>query len=73
MKTFLIIVMLLAWIILATSILLMSPKWWLWFGIGWASWNNEYWSKKSIEWKLKWIAIVTWIIFVWTILFIPYM
>lgn len=72
MKTLLIVLMFIAWIIFVTSVLLMSPKWWLWTAIGWIAWSDEYWSKKSLEWKLKKIALVTAVIFVILVLILPY-
>jgi hypothetical protein len=52
--------------------LLMSPKWWIWMGIWWMAWWNEYGSKKSLEGKVKKIATIAWIIFVVTSLLLPY-
>lgn len=54
------------------SVLLMSPKWGIGFGLWGSSGSNEYWSKKSVENTLKKVAIVTSIIFMGTILFLPY-
>ena len=59
-------------IIFMWSVLLMSPKWGLGMGIGWMWQSWEYGSKKSLEWKLKYVAIVTSIIFVVAVLFLPY-
>lgn len=61
-----------SWIILIWAIMLMSPKWGLWFWIGWAGWNNEYGSKKSIEYTLKRVALVCAVITVLTFLALPY-
>ena len=73
MRLVLIIAMIILWCIFVACVLMMSPKWWLWLWIGWASASwNEYWSKKSIEWKLKIIAMITWILFVWVCLFLPF-
>ena len=73
MRVALIIALLILWCVFIACVLMMSPKGWLWLWIGWASagWN-EYWSKKSIEWKLKVIAMIVWILFVWICLFLPF-
>ena len=73
MRVALIIALLVLGCVFMACVLMMSPKWWLWLWIGWASagWN-EYWSKKSIEWKLKIIAMIAWILFVWICLFLPF-
>ncbi len=69
---------LLIWLLLITgilfiwSVLLMSPKWWLGFGIGGQAWSNEYGSKKSIETTLKKVALITGIIFVCCACLLPY-
>lgn len=52
--------------------MLMSPKGWLGFWIWWVWWSNEYWSKKSIEYTLKRVALVCAILTVLCFLFIPY-
>jgi preprotein translocase subunit SecG len=72
MRAFLITILILSWIVFAWSVLMMSPKGWLGLWIGWLSWSHEYWSKKSIEWKLKQVAIISGIIFALTTLFLPY-
>lgn len=72
MATILIILMLVSWIILVWSIVLMSPKGWIWLWIWWASGGNEYWSKKSLEWKLKNTAVVCAVIFVICSIILPY-
>lgn len=59
-------------IILTATILLMSPKGGIGFGIGGMNSNNEYGSKKSLEWRLKKIATIVGIIFVVASLFLPY-
>jgi len=51
----------------------MSPKGWLGLWIGWAgNAGSEYGSKKSLEGKLKNIAILAGIIFVISSLILPY-
>lgn len=72
MNTLLILIMILSWVTLITSVLLMSPKWWLWVWLAWwASWE-DYGSKKSIEWWLKKAAIISSAIFFLTVLILPY-
>ncbi len=72
MKTLLIVLMIIVGIIFVTSVLLMSPKWWLGTAIGWIAGSDEYGSKKSLEWKLKKIAIVTSIVFCVLVIILPY-
>lgn len=73
MRTVLIIAMVVLWCIFITSVLLMSPKWGIGLWIWWASaWWNEYWSKKSMEWKLKIVATVSGILFVLACMFLPF-
>ena len=73
MKTALIIAMVVLWCIFMACVLMMSPKGWIWLGIGWASASwNEYWSKKSMEWKLKMAAMISGILFVLACLFLPF-
>ena len=73
MRTALIIAMVVLGCVFMACVLMMSPKWWigLWIGGASAGWN-EYWSKKSIEWKLKIVATVSWILFVLACLFLPF-
>jgi len=71
-STVLIVIMILSWIVFTTSVLLMSPKGGLGMGIGGASGSWDYGSQKSVEWKLKYLAIVTSIIFVATAITLPY-
>ncbi len=72
MNILLIILLILSGIIFVWSVLLMSPKWWLGAAIGWMGGSDEYGSKKSMEWKLKKVAIVSISIFVVTALILPY-
>ena len=74
MKTLLLIGLILDGIIFIASVLLQSPKGGgLGLGLGGASaGGNEYGSKKTMEWKLQKIAIITGIIFVIICLFLPY-
>ena len=73
MKTALIILLVVLWCVFMACVLMMSPKWWIWLWIGGfsAGWN-EYWSKKSIEWKLKLVAMITWFLFVCVCAFMPF-
>jgi len=64
--------MILAGIFFVGSILLMSPKWGIGLGIGGMSGANEYGSKKSLETKLKKVAVVTGVLFVIIALILPY-
>lgn len=72
MRTLLIILMIASWTIFIITVLLMSPKGWLWLGIGWLGNSNEYGSKKSLEGKLKNIAILSGLVFVITSIILPY-
>lgn len=72
LRTIIIIAMIIAGALFIGSVLLMSPKWWLWLGLGWMSNAGEYGSKKTIEWTLKKVALVTSIVFVISALILPY-
>lgn len=74
MKTFLIALLIIDGIVFIASVLLQSPKWGgLGLGIGGASaGGNEYGSKKTMETKLQKVALVTMILFVLGIFFLPY-
>jgi protein translocase SecG subunit len=72
MHILLIIVLILSGIAFVWSVLLMSPKGWLWLGIGWMAWGNEYWSKKTLENKLKRVALISSILFIVSALILPY-
>lgn len=72
MTTLLLIVMLASWVFMSIAILLMAPKWWLGFGLGWMWGNNEYGTKKSIETSLKSAATICAIIFVLSSLVYPF-
>ena len=74
MQTILFFVIVITGAVLTGSVLLMSPKGWLGFGIGGASaGSNEYGSQKSIESTLKTTASVCSIVMVLCILVRPYM
>ena len=73
MKTALIIALVILGCVFMACVLMMSPKWWIWLWIGWFSaWWNEYGSKKSVEWKLKVVAMITGILFVLVCAFMPF-
>ena len=72
MRTFLIVIMILAGIFFVWSVLLMSPKGGIGLGIGGMSGASEYGSKKSLEGKLKIAAIVSGALFVLIALILPY-
>ena len=65
--------MVILWCVFMASVLMMSPKGWIWLWIGgFSAWWNEYGSKKSIEWKLKIVAMVAGILFVGICAFMPF-
>ena len=72
MRTLLIIVLIAAWIAFIGSVLLMSPKGGLGLGIGWMAGGNEYGSKKTLENKLKKVALFSGLIFLIASLILPY-
>jgi len=72
MRTLLIIVLILAWITFIGSVLLMSPKGWLGLWIGWMAGGNEYGSKKTLENKLKKVAVASGVAFLIVSLILPY-
>lgn len=74
MYTVMLILLILTGIIFIGSVLLQSPKGGgIWMGIGGASaGGNEYGSKKTMEGKLKKIALISGILFVIIVLFLPY-
>ncbi len=56
-----------------TGIMLMSPKWWLGFGVGWVNATNEYGSKKSLEHQIKKVVYIAWGVFLLAVLLYPYL
>ncbi|HMT01261.1 MAG TPA: preprotein translocase subunit SecG [Candidatus Absconditabacterales bacterium] len=72
MRTLLLGAMLFSGVVFMVSVLLMSPKGSIGFGIGGAASTNEYGSKKSIEHRLKRIALVAAIIFGVAVVILPY-
>jgi protein translocase SecG subunit len=72
MRTLLIILLILVGIIFVGSVLLMSPKWGLGAALGWLGGWDEYGSKKSLEWKLKKVALVSACVFIVIALILPF-
>lgn len=72
MRIALTIIMIIAGTLLIWSVLLMSPKGWLWLGLGWISNSGEYGSKKTIEGTLKKVALISSIVFAISALILPY-
>ncbi len=75
MRTVLVALMIIIGIIFVWSVLLQSPKWGgigMWIGWASAGWSNEYWSKKTMEWKLKIISLCCAILFVAIVVVYPY-
>jgi protein translocase SecG subunit len=72
MRIALTIIMIIAGLLLIWSVLLMSPKGWLWLGLWWMSNSGEYGSKKTIEGTLKKVALISSILFAITALILPY-
>ena len=72
MKNILMAVLFISWVVFTISVLLMSPKAWLWAGIGGVSAGGDYGSKKSVEWGLKNAAIISSIIFIGTCIALPF-
>ncbi len=72
MRSFVIIAMVIAGIVFAGSVMLMSPKGGLGVALGGAGSSNEYGSKKSLESTLKTSAIVGLVIFLATAVVLPY-
>ena len=73
MATLLLVIMIISGILFIASILLMTPKWGIWFGIGGMATTNEYGSKKSVETILKKTAIVSITLFTISALIYPYL
>ena len=71
-RVVLIVLLVISGILFSWSVLLMSPKWGLWFGIGWASGTGDYGSKKSVESTLKKVAVVSLVVFMGCVIFLPY-
>jgi len=73
MLTFLLILIILSWIVFIFSVLLMTPKGGLGFGVWWITTSNEYGSKKSLETTLKKSAIVSILVFTVSSMIYPYL
>jgi len=72
MRIVLIILLVLSGITFVWSVLLMSPKGWLGLGIGWAAGGSDYGSKKTLETKLKKVALISALLFVISAVILPY-
>ena len=72
MRIVLIVILILSWIAFIGSVLLMSPKGGLGLGIGWMAGGSEYGSKKTLETKLKKVALISGIVFLVSSLVLPY-
>ncbi|MEI6425999.1 MAG: preprotein translocase subunit SecG [Candidatus Absconditabacteria bacterium] len=68
----LVILMILGGIVFIGSVLLMSPKGGIGLGIGGFGGGNEYGSKKSLEGKIKYVAIIAAVIFLISSIILPY-
>jgi len=68
----LVILMILSGIIFIGSVLLMSPKGGIGLGIGGFAGGNEYGSKKSLEGKIKYVAMISGALFVLASIILPY-
>ena len=74
MHTLLIVLMIMTGIVFVASVLLQSPKGGglgLGFGGGNAG-GNEYGSKKTMESKLQWAAVISGILFVVIVVLLPF-
>lgn len=68
------IILIISGVLLASSIMLMSPKGWLGVSIGgMGTSNNEYWSKKSAEHRIKNLAYISGAIFLIVVVLYPYL
>lgn len=73
MNSLLTIILIVSWIVFVWSVLMMTPKWWLWLWLWWASAATwDYWSKKSMESKLKIVAIISAVIFLIACIALPF-
>lgn len=72
MATLILIVMILSGLLFIGSVLLMTPKGGIGFGIGGMATSNEYGSKKSIENTLKKSALINIIVFTACAMVYPY-
>ena len=70
--TILVTLLIVAGLLFVLSVLMMSPKGGLGFGISGIGGSNEYWSKKSIETTLKKVANISVIIFIVSAILLPY-
>lgn len=72
MRILLIGLLIISGIVFVGSVLLMSPKWGIGLWIGGFGGGNEYGSKKSLEGRIKKVAIVSSLVFVVISLLLPY-
>lgn len=73
MTTALNIWLIISGLVFATAVMLMSPKGWIGFSIGWLSSTNEYGSKKSLEHNIKNVAYISGVIFLVLCVLYPYL
>lgn len=73
MITVLNVLLIISGLVFATTIMLMSPKWWIGFSIWGMNSTNEYGSKKSLEHNIKNVAYVSGAIFLIVCVLYPYL
>ncbi len=73
MTTVLNVLLIISGLVFATTIMLMSPKWWIGFSIWGMNSTNEYGSKKSLEHNIKKVAYVSGAIFLIICVLYPYL
>lgn len=71
MRTVLLTLFFVSGIVFVLTIMLMSPKGGLGFGMGGASSSNEYGSQKSLEYTLKKVALVSFLVFIVVTIALP--
>ncbi len=72
MRSIVLILMVIAGVVFAGSVMLMSPKGGLGVALGGVSSSNEYGSKKSLESTLKKTATASLVVFLMTAIALPY-
>lgn len=73
MITVLNVLLIISGLVFATTIMLMSPKWWIGFSIWGMNSTNEYGSKKSLEHNIKNVAYISGAIFLIVCVLYPYL
>jgi preprotein translocase subunit SecG len=73
MITVLNVLLIISGLVFATTIMLMSPKWWIGFSIWGMNSTNEYGSKKSLEHNIKNVAYVSGAVFLIVCVLYPYL